>query len=120
MSVPPTFTKELLSASTNGRPIAVAAVATPGTNIHTDGNAPNEMSEVWLYASNVGAVDRLLTIELGGTGVANEQKYAVPAQQTVQILIGHPINGGVSIAAYADAGGEVNVAGWINHIDQTP
>ncbi len=120
MSVPPTFTKELLSASTNGQPIAVAAVATPGTLIHTDPGVANEFSEVWLYASNVGTVDRLLTVELGGVGVGNEMKYAIPAEETVAVLLGHPINGGVLVRAYADVAGEVNIAGWVNNLDQSP
>ena len=43
-----TITKTLLSGSTNGRQIKVAATATPGTTIHTATNTAGQMDEVWL------------------------------------------------------------------------
>ena len=47
-----TFSKQLLSGSTNGRPIAVSASATPGTIIHTSQSGTSGIDEVWLYATN--------------------------------------------------------------------
>ena len=41
------YTKEFLSGSTDGEPIAIAAVATPGTLIHTADGAAKD--EVWIY-----------------------------------------------------------------------
>lgn len=120
MSVPPTFTKQHLSGATRGQPIAVAAVATPGTLIHTDSNTADHFDEVWLWASNVDTVDRVLTLELGGTGLGNEADYAIPAGTTVQVLLGQPMSGGDVIRAYADAANDVNVFGYVNRMDQTP
>ena len=44
-----TYTKRLLSGSTNGRPIKVAATATPGTTIHTAVTGTTDFDEVWIY-----------------------------------------------------------------------
>ena len=46
------FEKRLLSGSTNGRNIKVAATETAGTTLHTATAVAGEFDEVWLYAMN--------------------------------------------------------------------
>jgi len=47
-----TFTKALLSGSTQGKGIKVVATASTGTTIHTTGTSSTTVDEVWLYAYN--------------------------------------------------------------------
>jgi ligand-binding SRPBCC domain-containing protein len=54
----------VLSGSTNGRDIPVAATATAGTLIHTVGSTG--FDEIWLFAANVTAITATLTVEWGG------------------------------------------------------
>lgn len=119
MPTPATVTKVHLSGATNGQPIQVTAIATPGTVIHTDGNTANVFDEVWLWATNTSVSDRVLTLEIGGTGLGNEADYAIPAGSTVQILPGHSMSAGQIIAAYADVGSNVNIFGHVHRIDQS-
>jgi len=45
-----TFSKQLLSGSTDGRGIKVAATASSGTVIHTATTTTSTLDEIWLYA----------------------------------------------------------------------
>ena len=67
-----TFSKELLSTSTDGRAIKVAATATAGTLIHTGSTTATTIDEVWLYAVNSDTTDRKLTLEWGGVTVPDD------------------------------------------------
>ncbi len=62
-----TFTKNILSGSTDGRAIKVAATSSPGTTIHTGSSTAADLHEVWLYAQNTSGADVKLTVEWGGT-----------------------------------------------------
>ena len=68
-----TFTKRLLSGSTDGRPILVAATGSPGTAIHTAVAGTTSFDEVWLYAAcaTTGS-NAILTVEYGGTTSPND------------------------------------------------
>ena len=60
-----TFNKRLLSGSTNGRMIKIAATATPGTTIHTattTSTANDDCDEIYLWAVNSDTSSRKLTI----------------------------------------------------------
>ena len=50
-----TFTKQILSNSTNGKAIKVAQTATAGTLIHTGSTTTTTLDEVWSYAVNTSA-----------------------------------------------------------------
>jgi hypothetical protein len=50
-----TFTKNILSGSTDGKAVKVAATATAGTTIHTGSATATTIDEVWLYAVNSSA-----------------------------------------------------------------
>lgn len=66
-----TYSKQLLSSSTDGRPIKVVATAigTSPTLIHTGPAATNIQDEVWIYAQNNHTAD--LAIRLGFGGVTD-------------------------------------------------
>ena len=52
-----TYSKTILSGSTDGRGILVTATATAGTLIHTGSATATTLDEIWLYAVNSDAAD---------------------------------------------------------------
>lgn len=62
-----TYTKTILSGSTDGRGIKVAANSTPGTLIHTGPTSTAELHEVWLWVANSDSTNRKVTVQWGGT-----------------------------------------------------
>jgi len=109
-----TFSKVILSGSTNGRPIPVTQTATAGDLIHTaDASA---IDEVWLYAVNTTGAVRTLTIEYGG--VAGGDQIVVQISENaglVLIIPGLTLTNSLVVGAFADAAG-VNITGWVNRI----
>ena len=67
-----TYSKTILSGSTDGRGILVTATATAGTLIHTGSATATTLDEIWLYAVNSDAADVKLTLEWGGVTVSND------------------------------------------------
>jgi hypothetical protein len=115
-----TFSKELLSGSTNGRPIKVAATATAGTTIHTTSSTAGVLDELWIYATNTSVNDEVLTIELGGVSDPDDLiVVGVPGSSDpalVLVVPGVPLTGGVVIAGFASAADVINVVGYVNRI----
>ena len=79
-----TFTKTLLSGSTNGKAIKVVATATAGTTIHTAVSGTASFDEVWLYAHNSSAASVKLTVEYGGVSAPTD-------------VFGPPVNGSILV-----------------------
>ena len=76
-----TYCPQLLSGSTNGRPIEVATIATPGTTIHTvQSTGTDAREEVHLFAANRSTASMPLTIELGGTATTDQILTFIGAQ----------------------------------------
>lgn len=114
-----TYTKAKLSGSTDGKPILVAATATPGTAIHTPVTGSTSWDEIWIWTYNMDTVDRTLTIEYGGAGTTNEIKVTVPATSgLVHVIPGLIINNGATttIKAYGSVTNKLTVSGYVNQI----
>jgi len=115
-----TAVKRKFSQSTNGRGIKVVATATAGTAIHTvvAGTTDGTYDEIWLWAYNSDTVDRLLTIEFGGTTAPDDHvKVTIQAQAGwVLVLPGLILQNGLGVAAFASAANVVAVQGFINAI----
>jgi hypothetical protein len=113
-----TMSKVLLSGSTNGKNIKVAATATPGTLIHTTGSGIINMDEVWLYAVNTASYDVILTIEYGGVVSPDDSiPLTVKAYQGVYMDIpGLILQNALSIRAFATNANVVNINGYVNRI----
>lgn len=110
-----TIAKAVLSGSTNGRPIKVAATATAGTLIHTA--HASALDEITLYATNTTTVDVPLTLEHGGvTSPDDLLKQTIPAGETVLVAPGLPLTGGVVLRAFAGTANVLNVVGYVNRI----
>ena len=102
-----------LSGSTDGKPIAVAATATPGTLIHTAQASVTFFDEIELTASNIDGVDRELTVEDGGVTAAEQQKYTVPAKSTIP-LGSFLLRNSLVLRAFAAAANVINIRGSTN------
>ena len=117
-----TFSKELLSGSTNGRGILVAATSTPGTTIHATGTSATIEDEVWLYAHNTSASGVKLTIELGGTTSPNDLiEYTVAAESGLYLIVPGLVLTGTgsaanTIRAFAASASVINIFGYVNRI----
>jgi hypothetical protein len=114
----PVYSGAVLSGSTNGKPIPVAAVATPGTTLHVVGAAGFE--EIFLWASNVTAAAATLTVEFGGvTDPGNHlvKAYSIPANSgPVPIALGQRLSGGVTVGAFSGTASAINVTGYVNKV----
>jgi len=114
-----TFTKTLLSGSTQGKAIKIASTT---TNIHTTGISSVTQDEIWLYAYNSSASAVVLTVQWGGTtAVDNEYKLSIPATSGLTLVIPGLIltgNGttGLSLAALAATTNVITVTGYVNRI----
>lgn len=115
-----TFSRVLLSGSTSGRVIPVAATATAGTLIHTAVAGAAASDEVYLWASNVTGAAATLTIEWGGVTDPGDhiiKAMSVPANSPpVPILLGHVLNGGLVVRAFSGTASAINVSGYVNRI----
>ena len=59
-----TYSKQLLSGSTNGKGIKIANTS---TTVHTAVAGTSDIDEIWLYAVNSSGSDVKLTVEWGGS-----------------------------------------------------
>lgn len=116
-----TFTKKLLSASTDGRAIKVAATAANGTTIHTGPTSTSTLHEVWLYAVNTDTTARKLTVQWGGTTSPDDDiELTIPAESGLTLVSpGLLLKGNATalvIRAFAATANVVNIHGYVNEI----
>lgn len=118
-----TISKLILSGSSQGKPIQIAATGSTGDIIHTTATASSIVDEVWLYATNNDAVQRNLTVEYGTTGSTSEITSAIPSRSGLNIILpGTVLSGDGSssstITAYASATSSISLIGYVNRITQ--
>lgn len=115
-----TFSRVLLSGSTNGRNIPVAATATPGTLLHTAIAGSAAFDEIYLWAANVTGSAAVLTIEWGGVtdpGDHMVKQYSIPANSgPIPIAVGQVLNNGLVVRAFSGTGSAINITGFVNRI----
>lgn len=115
------FTKNILSGSTDGRAIKVAATSTPGTLIHTGSTTISHLHEVWLYAQNTDTTARKLTIEWGGTSSPDDLiEVTIPAEAGLTLVVpGLLIKGAASalvVRSFAATANVITIHGYVNEI----
>lgn len=117
-----TFSKQILSGSTNGAPIKVAATASTGTTVHATGTSNSILDEIWLYAYNSAASSVVLTIQYGGTtSPDNDIKITMPSQSGLTLVLpGLLLRGTGSAAttvyAYAGTANVITLSGYVNRV----
>jgi hypothetical protein len=113
-----TYEKRILSGSTNGKAIKVAAVATAGTLIHTAVAGTSDIDEVWIYAQNTSASSVTLDIEWGGVTAPDDliELTVLPEAGLVTVIPGLLLNNGLVIRAFAGTTNVINIQGFVNRI----
>lgn len=114
-----TYSRQLLSGSTNGKEIPVVATATPGTTIHTAIAGTGSYDEIYLWASNITGTAATLTIEWGGTGVGNQlvNTYTIPANSAPTVIAsGQVLQNGLVVGAFSGTASAINLVGYVNRI----
>jgi hypothetical protein len=116
-----TFTKQILSGSTDGRGILVAATASAGTTIHTGPSSASSIDEIWLYAVNYDTTDRKLTVEWGGTTAGSDHiEFTVKAENGLYLIApGILIRGNATplvVRAFAATATSIVLHGYVNRI----
>jgi hypothetical protein len=115
----PTYSKQLLSGSTNGKGIKVAATATAGTLIHTAVAGTSSEDEIWLYAHNTSGSAVKLTLEWGGVTAPDDHiEINIGAEGTGLILVapGILLQNGLVVRAFASTANVINIFGYVNRI----
>ena len=118
-----TYSKQLLSESTNGKSIVITATGASTTTIHTTQASSGIMDEVWLYATNSTTADITLNVLYGGTNFSTDVLFeGVIEAYAGNILIcpGLILQGdgttGSSIYGNASVLSGINVFGYVNRI----
>lgn len=116
-----TFSKQILSGSTDGKGIKVAATASSGTTIHTASTTTTTLDEVWLYAQNTSASDVKLTIQWGGTTSPDDDiEFTVKAENGLYLIVpGLILKGNATalvVRAFAATTNVITIHGYVNRI----
>jgi hypothetical protein len=118
-----TYSKQLLSASTNGKAVNVTATGSSTTLIHTTAISAALTDEVWLYATNATTSDITLTLLYGGTDFTNDVLFdGVIEAYSGSVLVCSGLvargNGttGFSIYGNSSVATGLNVFGYVNRI----
>jgi len=115
-----TYSKIVLSGSTDGRGILIDDDATAGKTVHTGSGTATTYDEVWIYAANYDSSDRKLTIEWGSAAAGDiiEQTIATEAG-LVLVIPGLIIKGNATplvVAAFAATTSSIQLFGYVNQI----
>lgn len=110
------YTPMLLSGSTNGKAVKVAATATAGTTIHTAVTGTTGFDAITLYACNTDSSARLLTIEWGGTASPDDTIEVSLAADSGQVLVINNLRlqNSCIVRAFAAAANVVLITGYVN------
>jgi hypothetical protein len=115
-----TFSKQLLTNSTNGKQILVTSSVAPGDFIHIASNSSTTIDEVFLYGINNSSIPVTASVLWGNTGSIDTIQTTLPALSgRVQIADGRLLANGLSIRAYS-TGNSCSFDGFVNRIIDTP
>lgn len=111
-----TYSKVILTGSTDGKAVLVAATSTPGTTVHTAHATATD--EVWLWAINTDTTARKLTIEFGGTTAPDNliEVTISPEAGLVLVCPGLPLTNSAVVKAFAATASVIGVYGYVNRI----
>jgi len=112
-----TFSKVLLSGSTNGKAVKVAATATAGTTIHTA--HATALDEIWLYAHNSSAAPVKLTLEWGeATAPDGNIEITIGTEGAGLVLVspGLLLTNSLVVKAFAATANVITLTGYVNRI----
>lgn len=115
------YSRQLLSGSTNGKPVKVVAVATPGTTIHTALAGATGFDEIYLWVTNTSSASASLTIEYGAVTDPDGlivKALSIPANSPpTPILTGQVLQNGLVVGAFASVANVLLLTGFVNRIN---
>lgn len=119
-----TFSKDILSSSTDGRAILVVAttIGSSPTLIHTGPTVATSFDEVWIYAQNNHSADVALRIGFGGVTDPNDMiEFTVKTKGGLYLIVpGLILKGNASAAltvkAAAGTTNVISLSGYVNKI----
>ena len=113
-----TFSKRLLSGSTDGKAIKVVQTATAGTTIHTAVSGTSDIDEIWLYAVNSSASAVKLTLEWGQADAPDGNiELSVAAESGLVLLTaGLLLQNSLVVKAFAATTNVILIHGFVNRI----
>ena len=114
-----TYSKVLLSGSTNGKGIKVAATAIgSGTTIHTAVSGTASIDFVTLYAVNSDTQSRKLTLGWGGTTDPDDLiEVTIPAESgLVPVAIKLPLQNSLIVKAAAASANLIVIFGDVSRV----
>ena len=111
-----TFTKVILSGSTSGKQIKVAATATAGTTIHTA--HATSLDEIWLWAVNSSTTAVKITVEWGeATAPDGNIEVTIPGESGYLMVVpGLILTNSLVVKAFAGTANVLLVNGYVNRI----
>ena len=119
-----TYSKIVLSESTDGVGILVDDDATAGKLIHEGSGTAADYDEVWIYAANYDAAERKLTIEYGTASAGGIIEQTITTEAGLTLVIPGLILVGAGspsvIAAFAATTSSIQLFGYVNRIDVSP
>ena len=113
-----TYSKRLLSGSTQGKGIKVAATATAGTLIHTAVAGTADMDEIWVYAYNSHTSAVVLTLEWGGASAPDDNIVLSISSKAGLVLVapGLLLQNELVLRAFAATTNVITIHGYVNRI----
>jgi hypothetical protein len=113
-----TFSKVKLSASTDGKSIKIAAVATAGTTVHAA--HATALDEIYCWVSNSDSSDRTITIEWGGVTDPDNllvKTLTIPANSgPILVVPGLILTNSLVFAIFASSANKILATGYVNRI----
>lgn len=117
-----TYSRVLLSGSTQGRQIKVVQTSTLGTAIHSTGTSATIIDEIWLWATNSSTAALKLTIEFGAAASPDDLiEITIPPESgPILVVPGLCLTGSGAAAAvvtaFAASANLVLISGYVNRI----
>lgn len=113
-----TFSKVLLSGSTQGKAIKVVQTATAGDTIHTAVAGTSSLDEIWLWAMNSSAAAVKLTLEWGEAAAPDGNiEVTVPAEAGLMLVApGLLLQNSLVVKAFAASANVILIHGYVNRI----
>lgn len=115
-----TFSKDILTGSSNGRGILLSTSATP-TTIHSVTTTTTAFDEIWLYGHNYDTTARKCTIQFGGTTANNDEiELTIPPESGLVLIVPGLVLKGVAgpalVRGFAATATSITIHGYVNRI----
>ena len=116
-----TYSRQLLSGSTNGTPVKVVATATAGTTLHTALSGTSGFDEIYVFLTNTSGSAVAVTIEYGGVTDPDHlivKALSLPANSSpIPVLTGQVLQNGLLVRCFASVANVILASGYVNRIN---